>query len=208
MKTSDFFFCLPESLVAQYPPEKRGESRLLLLDRVMRTYEHRMVADLPEILSRPEFLGKDGGPPLLVFNDSKVRKARLLGRAAQTGAEAEFLLLEKKGELWKAMAKRAKRRKAGSCYAFYDSAGNEAARAEITGAEGEFRYLSFDRPVDEAWLDRYGHIPLPPYIRRHDESADAERYQTIYADVPGSAAAPTAGLHFTRELLPPCRFRR
>jgi S-adenosylmethionine:tRNA ribosyltransferase-isomerase len=201
MKTSDFSFHLPEALVAQYPPEKRGESRLLLLDRVTRKCEHRLSADLPEILCRREFSGKDGGKPLLVFNDSKVRKARLLGRSLQTGAEAEFLLLEQKGGIWKVMARRAKRRKAGSGYAFYDSAGNEAARAEITAACGEFRYLAFDRPIDEAWLDRYGHIPLPPYIRRQDESADTERYQTIYAAVPGSAAAPTAGLHFTRELL-------
>jgi S-adenosylmethionine:tRNA ribosyltransferase-isomerase len=84
---------------------------------------------------------------------------------------------------------------------FYGEEGREIARAEITGGEGEYRVLEFDRRVDDEWLDRYGHIPLPPYIRREDTPADAERYQTVYAAAHGSAAAPTAGLHFTGELL-------
>ena len=201
MKTSDFFFELPPRLIAQYTPEQRGQSRLMTLDRVTGKREHRMVSDLPRLL-------KSGD--LLVFNNSKVRKARLLGVSAHTGARVEFLLLNKvsagaaddDGRRWKALVQRAKRRKTGSRYVFYDSAnGGEIAQAEITGGEGEFRVIEFDRPIDEGWLDRYGHIPLPPYIRREDAPADAERYQTVYAAAAGSVAAPTAGLHFTPELL-------
>jgi S-adenosylmethionine:tRNA ribosyltransferase-isomerase len=97
--------------------------------------------------------------------------------------------------------KRAKRRKTGSVYVFFDNNGVEIARAEITGGEGEFKHLAFDRIVDDDWLDRYGHIPLPPYIKRQDAPSDSERYQTVYASACGSSAAPTAGLHFTNELL-------
>jgi S-adenosylmethionine:tRNA ribosyltransferase-isomerase len=234
LRTSDFSFELPEHLIAQYPPEQRGQSRLMLLDRLTKKQSHRMVVDLPEILSGSELRGADGSPPLLVFNNSKVRKARLVGVSLDSGASVEFLLLEKiqrtknkeqrtKNEItdkdhssfliphssfaWKTLVKHAKRRKPGSRYAFYDEAGAEIARAEIVGSEEaaqagtEFRFLIFDRDIDDVWLDRYGHIPLPPYIKRQDAPADADRYQTVYAAATGSAAAPTAGLHFTRELL-------
>jgi S-adenosylmethionine:tRNA ribosyltransferase-isomerase len=205
VKASDFYFELPASLIAQYPPPERGQSRLMLLERRTGLRTHRMVQELPEILTGPDFLSAEGRPPLLVFNNSKVRKARLLGRALETGASVEFLLIEKMSPdhclKWKTLVQRAKRRRPGSSYAFFDSDNKQAAQAEITGGEGEFRFLQFDRPIDEDWLDRYGHVPLPPYIRRVDAPSDAERYQTVYAQVPGSAAAPTAGLHFTRELL-------
>jgi S-adenosylmethionine:tRNA ribosyltransferase-isomerase len=129
-----------------------------------------------------------------------------MGKSTETGARAEFLLLQKsftetRQNCWKVLAQRAKRRKPGSSYVFYDNDDIEMARAVITGGEGEFRFLDFDRVIDDAWLDRYGHIPLPPYIKRDDAPADAERYQTVYAAAPGSSAAPTAGLHFTREML-------
>ncbi|MDR1250733.1 MAG: tRNA preQ1(34) S-adenosylmethionine ribosyltransferase-isomerase QueA [Treponema sp.] len=211
MKTNDFFFELPAHLIAQYPPQQRGQSRLMALDRASGKRRHAMVTDLPRLL-RPG--------DLLVFNDSKVRKARIIGISQTSGAKAEFLLLSphfrtrafeqvpslseaisSSGTTWKALVQRARRRRPGSRYIFYDAEGREIARAEITGGEGEFRFLAFDRPIDDAWLDRYGCIPLPPYIRREDEPADTERYQTVYAAVPGSTAAPTAGLHFTRELL-------
>ena len=97
MKTSEFFFELPEKQIAQYPAQRRGESRLMLLDRLTGKREHHMVGDLPEILCRPVFRGKDNGLPLLVFNNSKVRKARLVGTALQSGAKVEFLLLERMG---------------------------------------------------------------------------------------------------------------
>jgi S-adenosylmethionine:tRNA ribosyltransferase-isomerase len=202
MKTSDFFFELPEHLIAQFPPEQRGQSRLMTLNRRTGLRTHRMVNDLPEILCGPELRGKDGGLPLLVFNDSKVRKARLIGTVLHTGAQAEFLLVEKMGDReWKTLVPRAKRRKSGSRYAFFDTEGAEVAQAEIIDEQGEFRMLRFDHPIDDAWLDRYGHIPLPPYIRREDAPADADRYQTVYAAATGSSAAPTAGLHFTRALM-------
>lgn len=212
MKTSDFFFELPENLVAQFPPEKRGQSRLMTLDRVTGKRTHRMVEELPEILRGSEFLSKDGRLPLLVFNNSKVRKARLIGVSEETGARVEFLLVEKfKDGSWKTLVKHARRRKPLSRYVFYDSAGahtmrshtmrTKIARAQITFAINEFRILEFENPISEDWLEKYGHIPLPPYIKREDAPSDAQRYQTIYAKETGSAAAPTAGLHFTREIL-------
>jgi S-adenosylmethionine:tRNA ribosyltransferase-isomerase len=202
MKTSDFNFDLPEELIAQYPPEKRGQSRLMLLNHQTGKRSHSMVENLPEILCGLEFKGKDSGPPLLVFNNSKVRKARLMGKALSSGAEVEFLLVEKIGAReWKALVKRAKRRKPGSFYTFHDKQGAEIARSEITGEEGDFKYLAFDRVIDDDWLDLYGHIPLPPYIKRQDAPSDSERYQTVYANAYGSSAAPTAGLHFTNDLL-------
>jgi S-adenosylmethionine:tRNA ribosyltransferase-isomerase len=240
MKTSDFSFELPEHLIAQYPPAERGQSRLMVLDRAKRSREHRMVTDLPALLGSGFQCASsmDGGPvlrdaascctapPLLVFNNSRVRKARLLGTAKTgtqaAGAQVEFLLVNKvkepvsgewiaareediagvkddepgSGTLWRVMVRRAKRRRPGSRYVF--SGGVEG---EITGTDGDFRILKFDRPIGDDWLDINGHIPLPPYIKRSDTAADSERYQTVYADVTGSSAAPTAGLHFTRELL-------
>ena len=209
MKTSDFSFELPENLIAQFPSEERGRSRLMTLDRVTGKRVHRMVDELPEILCGQRFLSPSGEKPLLVFNNTKVRKARLIGKSLESGAEVEFLLLDKIkndelgiGDLeWRALVQRAKRRKAGSWYVFFDSAGKETARAQIIRAEGEFRFLRFENCIDDEFLDRYGHVPLPPYIKRKDVSADSQRYQTVYARQIGSAAAPTAGLHFTRELL-------
>jgi len=206
MKTTAFTFNLPPHLIAQQPPAHRGDSRLLLLNRRTGAREHRMVKDLPAILRSPLLCGADGKPPLLVFNNSKVRKARLIaapreGTAAAAGVE--FLLLEERGRgLWKALTKRARRRSTQhGVYPFFDTYGNEINRAEIIGREGECCLLQFDTPIDDEWLERYGHVPLPPYIRRADTGADARRYQTVYAAVSGSAAAPTAGLHFTPELL-------
>ncbi len=194
METTDFSFELPEELIAQFPAQRRGASRLFCLDRTTGAREHRMVADLSEILEPGT---------LMVFNDSKVRKARLFAAAAETGAEAEFLLLDKLGEgRWRVMAKRAKRRRTGSRYEF-----PEGVTGEIDGEDGEFRFLRFDRDIDDGWLDRVGHIPLPPYIKREDASADSDRYQTIYARAVGSAAAPTAGLHFTDGLMDALRVR-
>jgi S-adenosylmethionine:tRNA ribosyltransferase-isomerase len=188
MRTQDFSFDLPEDLIAQEPPAERGRSRLMVLDRAARERRHRMVADLPDLL-------EPGA--LLVFNNSRVRKARLYGISKSSGATVEFLLLEKRDpHAWLAMASRSRRRRPGSRYEFPGG-----LEGEITGAEGEFRLLRFNAPVGEDWLDRHGHIPLPPYIKREDRAEDGDRYQTVYAAVPGSVAAPTAGLHFTRELL-------
>jgi len=216
MKTGDFYFELPEHLIAQHPTEHRGQSRLMLLNRKTGQRTHRMIEDLPEILSGPDFR-TDGGLPLLVFNNSKVRKARIMGTSVETGAKVEFLLLERaepnalgtmpdpESKTWKALVHRAKRRKPGSVYMFLDADGTERARAELSIPESDLldgiRLLTFDRLIDDDWLDQHGHVPLPPYIKREDAPSDADRYQTVYASVTGSAAAPTAGLHFTHELL-------
>jgi S-adenosylmethionine:tRNA ribosyltransferase-isomerase len=145
-----------------------------------------MVGELPEILEPGS---------LLVFNNSRVRKARLRARSLSGGGAAEFLLLRKlDGRTWEVMVRRLKRRRAGSRYVFEDR-----REGEITG--GDPRLLRFDAPISEEWLERYGHVPLPPYIRRDDTELDGGRYQTVYAKTPGSAAAPTAGLHFTEAML-------
>ena len=202
MKTTDFFFDLPENLIAQHPPEQRGQSRLMTLNRASGERNHRMVAQLPEILRSPQFLSPSGKMPLLVFNDTRVRKARLIGTAVESGAQVEFLLVGKVGSReWKTMTKRAKRKKTGSVYLFHDNKGEQIAKAAVSGMDGEFLLLKFNRQIDDDWLDTYGHVPLPPYIKRKDAPDDAQRYQTIYARETGSAAAPTAGLHFTREIL-------
>jgi len=212
MKTSDFNFYLPGHLIAQEPPKERGQSRLMLLDRSCAGRAHSSVLQLADILCGKEFLSPQGEKPLLVFNDTRVRKARLIGKSCETGAEAEFLLLEpvikderkmmnEKSAEWKVLVQHAKRRKPGSRYVFSDSEGAEIACCWITGSENELRFIKFDNPIDDEFLEKYAHVPLPPYIKRNDIHADAERYQTVYANQTGSAAAPTAGLHFTRELL-------
>ena len=190
MKTSDFYFELPEELIAQHPPPERGQSRLMVMYRKQGRAEHRMVRDLPSIVEKGT---------LMVFNNSRVRRSRLLGISEASGAKAEFLLLKKVDSLsWLALSKRSKRLKAGKRYLF------DGRRAEIApcpeGGEGK-TLLRFDHPIDDAWLDTHGHVPLPPYIKRGDTGEDAERYQTVYAAEYGSAAAPTAGLHFSGELL-------
>ena len=190
MKTSDFSFELPENLIAQYPPVERGQSRLLVIDRRARRLEHRMVRDLPFILE---------SGTLMVFNNSRVRRSRIYGAPEAGGAKVEFLLIKKIDDhSWQVLSKRSRRRRPGTRYIFDDAGGEILSGTD--GGEGAL-VLRFEKPIDDAWLDLHGHVPLPPYIRRPDSPDDAERYQTVYAREHGSAAAPTAGLHFTRELL-------
>ena len=199
MKTSDFNFDLPEHLIAQHPPKERGQSRLMTLDRLTGARTHRTVLQLPDILNEEFFLSPLGEKPLLVFNDTKVRKARLSAKNVATDTVEEFLLLEDKngdGLVWKTMAKRARRKKQGSEYIFIDD-----TKATVLGVEDGFVLLEFEKAVTDEWLDKHGHVPLPPYIKREDAPADEDRYQTIYANQAGSAAAPTAGLHFTNEIM-------
>ena len=192
MKTNDFYFDLPDNLIAQYPPGERGMGRLMVMDRKMGRLEHRMVRELPSLLE---------GGTLAVFNNSRVRKARLLGVSRASGAMAEFLLLKKLDDLsWQVLAKRSKRRRPGDHYTFDGVNAEVLSLANAGGGEGTLA-LRFDHPIDDTWLDIHGHVPLPPYIRRKDTNDDSERYQTVYAQEYGSAAAPTAGLHFTEELL-------
>jgi len=203
MKKSDFYFDLPENLIAQYPPEKRGQSRLMTLNRLSGAREHTAVCKLPDILCGERFLSACGEKPLLVFNDTKVRKARLSASHEKTGAQTEFLLLDDingDGLLWKVMTKRARRKREGDVYVF-SSGGEERIKAAIRGFEDEYLLLEFDNAINDAWLEKNGHVPLPPYIKRKDAPEDSQRYQTIYANQTGSTAAPTAGLHFTKEIL-------
>ena len=208
MKTSDFNFYLPDNLIAQTPPPQRGQSRLMTVDRSCAKHMHKNVSDLPEILCANNFLSPHGKKPLLVFNDTKVRKARLTGKSCDTGSPVEFLLIEQVRNVecgvrnveWKTLVKRSKRRKIGSKYIFYNADNKEVNRCEITKEEGEFRYIKFETEIDDDFLEKYGHVPLPPYIKRADNLKDTQRYQTIYAKETGSAAAPTAGLHFTQSL--------
>lgn len=195
MKTSDFSFELPEELIAQYPPESRGTSRLMMLERGTGSISHRSVAELPELVEPGT---------LIVFNDSRVRKARLYGEIVPGAGQVEFLLLERTGpSAWRTLVGRAKRQRVGREYRFPGGISGWIAGEE----DGGFRIVEFSSPVDDAYLERYGHMPLPPYIRRNDDGLDAERYQTVYSRAVGSAAAPTAGLHFTAALLERLRAR-
>jgi S-adenosylmethionine:tRNA ribosyltransferase-isomerase len=195
VRTDDFSFSLPEELIAQRPSEGRGESRLMVMDRHSGRREHSKALSLADYLEPGT---------LMVFNDSRVRKARIYGEALDTGARTEFLLLKRgEGGAWEAVASKLKRQRPGRRYAF-----PEGVKAEILGfgdSEGGERpdtvLLAFDPPLTEEYLERSGHLPLPPYIKRDDGPEDDERYQTIYSRETGSAACPTAGLHFTEEIL-------
>lgn len=194
MKTSDFDFDLPEELVAQYPSGKRGDDRLMLLDRKSGEVQHFSMDDLPYLVQ------KDA---LMVFNNSKVRRARVYGVKETTGREQEFMFLNTIGSdrsFWNTMVKNAKKQKPGMRYKFPD--GSVGTVLDVPGNHGtEFRAVKFDFPLDETWFEKNGHIPLPPYIKREDNEEDSERYQNVYAEDTGSAACPTAGLHFTEEML-------
>lgn len=191
LTTADFDYELPPELVAQYPTEKRGASRMLVLDRRSGAVSHRRFAELPELLQPGD---------CLVFNNSKVFAARLYGRKIGGSARIEALLLQRRAdETWQAMLRPGKRVKPGTQVAID---GSETARFEVLEhlPDGTFRLAFTPRRIDEV-LEACGHIPLPPYIDREDEPLDRERYQTVYAKTSGSIAAPTAGLHFTDEVL-------
>lgn len=187
MKTSDFDYHLPPRLIAQTPLEPRDQSRLMVLKRTKGSIEHRRFSDLVDYL-------KDGD--VLVCNDSRVIPARLKGKKAESGGKVELLLLRQlDNAVWEVLLKPAKRVAIGTKLEIGDS--ETKAWAEITGeGEGGIKVIRFP---EEMRLPKLGKIPLPPYI--HTPLADVERYQTVYARVPGSVAAPTAGLHFTPRLL-------
>ncbi len=188
MKTSDFDYDLPQDLIAQTPIEPRDHARLLVLDRASGAREHRHVYDLPGYLRSGD---------LLVLNDTRVIPARLLGRK-ETGGLVEILLLKRQENgNWQALV-RGKRLTPGKRILIGDTAGPHSQATIIAEEDGAIRALTFDPPID-ALLDQLGQTPLPPYI--HTPLADPDRYQTIFARHDGSAAAPTASLHFTPDLL-------
>ncbi|MBA3578451.1 MAG: tRNA preQ1(34) S-adenosylmethionine ribosyltransferase-isomerase QueA [Gemmatimonadaceae bacterium] len=194
-RTSDYDFELPPELIAQTPAQKRDESRLMVLDRAAGTITHRKFADLPGFFSAGD---------ALVLNTSKVIRARLLG-TRDSGAPAEVMLIKSLADgRYEAMVHPGGKLKPGRKISV--SSQLEVEILEITERGTRIVQLHSDLPFDEA-IERFGHIPLPPYIRRADESEDATRYQTVYAREPGSVAAPTAGLHFTEQVLDAIRHR-
>ncbi|NWO21995.1 tRNA preQ1(34) S-adenosylmethionine ribosyltransferase-isomerase QueA [Oribacterium sp. oral taxon 102] len=189
MNTKDFWFDLPEELIAQDPLEERSSSRLLVMDRESGGIRHRHFYDIPEYLRAGD---------CLVINDTKVIPARLHGVKAETGAHAEILLLKRRTkDEWECLVKPGKKLRNGACIVF----GEGLLMGEIVDTIDDgnriirFRYEG----IFEEVLDRLGEMPLPPYI--HRQLSDKTRYNTVYAEHDGSAAAPTAGLHWTKELL-------
>ncbi len=189
MKTDDFDFYLPEDLIAQTPLEKRDSSRLLVLDKETGNIIHKHFTDIIDYLNKGD---------TLVLNDTKVMPARLYGVKEETGAVVEVLLLKDNGEnIWECLTKPAKRIKKGTIISFGE--GKLKARCVKVLDEG-IRYFKLEyKGILYEILDELGEMPLPPYI--HEKLKDKNRYQTVYAKNVGSAAAPTAGLHFTADLL-------
>ena len=189
MKTSDFWYDLPEERIAQTPAEPRDSSRLMVFDCETGTIEHHIFRDVIQFLDPRD---------VLVVNETRVIPARLYGEKESTGGVIEFLLLRRLNLTdWEVILRPGKKAKPGARFVF----GGGALRAEILSvAEDGGRTVRFSWDgVFEEVLERLGQMPLPPYI--HEKLQDPERYQTVYAKVDGSAAAPTAGLHFTPELL-------
>ena len=189
MKTSDFYYDLPPELIAQTPLEKRDESRLLCLDKATGEWSHHHFYELPDFLR-----AGDG----LILNNSRVLPARLLGRRLPGGGACEVLLLQDKGDkVWECLVRPGKHLREGARVSFGD--GELTAEIAEVLPDGN-RLVRFDyEGIFLEVLERLGKMPLPPYIK--EELQDQERYQTVYSKVNGSAAAPTAGLHFTPELL-------
>ncbi len=189
MKVQDFNFELPEELIAQDPIEKRDESRLLVLHKAENTIEHRVFKEVIDYLNPGD---------CLVLNNSRVIPARLHGVRSDTGAHMEFVLLRRiDKDRWETLVKPGKKAKTGSKFVF----GNGELKCQIiSNTDAGGRIIEFEyKGIFEEILDLLGEMPLPPYIKH--KLKDKERYQTVYSKVEGSAAAPTAGLHFTNELL-------
>lgn len=190
MKVEDFDYELPEKFIAQKPVEKRDSSKLMVLDRKNDTISHRHFSDILEYLNEGD---------CLVLNNSKVIPARLFGEKESTGVKVEFLLIKRiEGDTWETMVRPGRRLKKGDRVKFGEDFaavikdyGNDGTRI----VEFEYKGIFMER------LEELGNMPLPPYIERPDNSDDRERYQTVYCKDEGSVAAPTAGLHFTEELL-------
>lgn len=189
LKTSDYYFDLPQELIAQDPLEDRAASRLLVMNRRTGEIEHRIFSDITEYLQPGD---------TLVLNDTKVIPARLLGTKEQTGANVEILLLKRLGaDRWETLVRPGRKLKPGARVTFGDGS-LKAVILDILDEGNRLVEFQYDGIFEEV-LDRLGEMPLPPYITH--KLADKNMYQTVYAKYEGSAAAPTAGLHFTQELL-------
>lgn len=185
MKLSEFDYTLPKELIAKYPVKDRDKCRLMVLDRKNHTIEHRVFEGIVEYFSAGD---------CLVLNNTKVIPARLFGKR-KTGGNVEIFLLQKSNPVCEALLRPANRLKEGERIVL--ESGDEV---EILGRNEIGRNIRFNRPLDDI-LEEIGHVPLPPYINRPDEDSDKSDYQTIYGINEGATASPTAGLHFTEELL-------
>ncbi len=195
MKTSDFWFDLPPELIAQTPLPRRDGSRLLCLDKTTGETEHCFFYDLPDKLQPGD---------CLVLNDSRVLPARLIGHRLPGGGVCEILLLtQREPDLWECLVRPGKKLRPGARVSFGDGELTAVVESEVTDGNRLVRF-SYQGIFLEI-LDRLGEMPLPPYIK--EKLQDRERYQTVYSKEPGSAAAPTAGLHFTNQLLSQIRDR-
>ena len=185
MLLSDFDYDLPEELIAQTPVEPRNASRLMVLDPLKKTIEHRHFYDLKEYIEPGD---------TLIFNDTRVMPARLIGHRKSGGKVEVFLLTRKTGDMWETLVKPGKKAPVGEIIKFSDELYCEVkGHTDFGGRIVEFHYDGIFQEI----LDRLGQTPLPPYI--HEKLKDSERYQTVYNREEGSAAAPTAGLHFTKD---------
>ncbi len=193
MKLIDFDYNLPKELIAQFPKEKRDTSRLLVLDRRTKRIEHRFFKDVPEYFNKSD---------LLILNDTKVVPSRLIGKKS-TGGKIEALILytnenHKKDKEYEVLLKPTRGCRAGSKLIF----GDGKLEAKVSRIENNRRFLKFNSNNGiDGLLDTLGQMPLPPYIKREPDLSDKDRYQTIYASKKGAIAAPTAGLHFTKDIL-------
>ncbi|MGL4875647.1 MAG: tRNA preQ1(34) S-adenosylmethionine ribosyltransferase-isomerase QueA [Clostridium sp.] len=189
MKVSDFDFDLPEELIAQHPLKERDSSRLMVLDKKTGEIEHKKFSDIIDYLNKGD---------TLILNNTRVMPARLIGQKEETGGKIEFLLLKRlEGDKWECLAKPGKTARVGRKFTFGDGK-LKCEVLEVLETGNRVIEFSYDGIFEEV-LDSLGEMPLPPYI--HERLDDKERYQTVYSKEKGSAAAPTAGLHFTEELL-------
>ncbi|CUS78033.1 S-adenosylmethionine:tRNA ribosyltransferase-isomerase [Candidatus Kryptonium thompsonii] len=194
MKLSEFNYQLPKHLIAKYPVEPRDSARLLVVDRKTKTFEDKVFTDIIDYLEEGDSL---------VVNKTKVFPAKLIGRKEKTGAKIEILLLRElnpEEHLWDVLVEPARKVRIGNKIYFGDN--NEVYCEVIDNTTSRGRTLKFHYEGDFfKFVEKYGLVPLPPYIKRQPEEGDKEWYQTVYAEVIGSVAAPTAGLHFSlREL--------
>lgn len=185
MKLSDFEYALPKELIAKYPLQEREKCRLLVLDRTKQTISHGVFEDILDYFNKND---------LLVLNNTKVIPARLFGRR-KSGGKVELFILEKNNPVCEVLLRPSGRVREGEKITL--ESGDEV---EILGRSRIGRNVRFARPLDEI-LKHSGHMPLPPYIDRDDEPADKDDYQTVYSDKEGATASPTAGLHFTKQLI-------
>jgi len=185
MKLSDFDYTLPKELIAQYPSKERGDDRLLVLDREKNSFEEKGFADITDYF-------KEGDT--LVLNDTMVMPARLFGRR-ETGGKVEIFLMDKERNPAEALVRPSGRIREGESVLL-----DSGDKVRVLGYSDIGRMVEFEKPPEEI-MKRCGHVPLPPYISRPDEPVDRERYQTVYASSEGATASPTAGLHFTEEII-------